>query len=75
MRMPRRSSEPDPGSQAPFEAVGRCGSAAASREKDTQDDRADERAWSVSWISIQRIDQYPGRDSAKTCRAESKPVR
>ena len=33
-----------------------------------QDCWADDWAWTVSWMSMNRIDQYPGRGSGSSCR-------
>jgi hypothetical protein len=39
-----------------------------------QDRRADDRAWTESWMSMNRIDQYPGRGSGNSCRGHKNPV-
>src|SRR5665213_2094630 len=40
-----------------------------SREGRSRQDRwADDWAWTVSWMSMNRIDQYPGRGSGSSCR-------
>ena len=39
-----------------------------------QDRRANDRAWTVSWISMNRIDQYPGRGSESPCRVRKNPA-
>jgi hypothetical protein len=46
-----------------------------SRDGTTPQDRwADDRAWTVSWMSMNRIDQYPGRGSGSSCRDRKNPV-
>jgi hypothetical protein len=53
------------------------GTEAAGRSRDRrrrQDRRADDRGWTVSWMSMNRIDQYPGRGSGSSCRAWKTPV-
>ena len=40
-----------------------------------QDLWADDRAWTVSWMSINRIDQYPGRGSGRSSRDQQNPVK
>ena len=39
-----------------------------SRGGSRQDCWADDRAWNVSWMSLSRIDQNPGRGSGRSCR-------
>jgi hypothetical protein len=39
-----------------------------------QDRWADGRAWTVSWMSMNRIDQYPGRGSGSSCRHQKTPA-
>jgi hypothetical protein len=36
--------------------------------------RQDRWAWTVSWMSMNRIDQYPGRGSGNSCRDHKIPV-
>ena len=40
-----------------------------------QDRRADDRAWTESWMSMNRSDQSPGRGSGNSCRAQNNPVK
>jgi hypothetical protein len=45
------------------------------RREERQDRWADDRRRTVSWMSINRIDQYPGRGSASSCRVQKTPAR
>jgi hypothetical protein len=36
--------------------------------------RVDDRAWTLSWMSMKRIDLYPGRDRGSPFRARKKAV-
>ena len=46
-----------------------------SRDGRSRQDRwADDRAWTVSWMSMNRIDQYPGRGSGSSCRDQKNPA-
>jgi len=45
-----------------------------SRRVSRQDRWADDRAWTVSWMSLNRIDQNPGRGSGSSCRDRKKPT-
>ena len=40
-----------------------------------QDRGADDRVWTVSWMSMNRIGHHPGRGSGKSCRALTNPVK
>ncbi len=40
--------------------------------KSRQDRWADDRPWTLSWISMNRIDQNPGRGLGSRCRAQKK---
>ena len=46
----------------------------ASRDGRSCQDRWTDRAWTVSWMSMNRIDQYPARGSGSSSRAQENPV-
>jgi hypothetical protein len=43
-------------------------------QKSRQDFWAEGWVWTVSWMSINRIDQYPGRGSGRSCRDQKNPA-
>jgi len=46
-----------------------------SRDGRSRQDRwANDRAWTVSWMSMNRIDQYPGRGSGSSWRVRKNPA-
>src|SRR5664280_3796497 len=54
---------------------GRLPHGGRSREGRSRQDRwADDWAWTVSWMSMNRIDQYPGRGSGSSCRDQKNPA-
>ncbi len=47
-----------------------------SRDGRSREDRwANGRAWTVSWMRMNRLDQYPGRGSGSSCRDEKNPAK
>ena len=44
------------------------------RRREPSGSWGDDRGWMVSWMSMNRIDQYPGRGSGNSCRAQKNPV-
>src|ERR1019366_818634 len=54
---------------------GRLPHGGRSREGRSRQDRwADDWAWTVSWMSMNLIDQYPGRGSGSSCRGQKNPA-
>jgi len=52
-----------------------CSQRGRNREERSRQDRwAEDRAWTVSWMSMNRIDQYPGRGSGSSCRDQKNPA-